>query len=282
MASTERWTVQQYRAYQREAAKAARAAAAGSGPRRPAGSKGVRSAAPFATEPKKASARARVRGGRLSPEAQALLAEGDASEEQIHRTCADWVFAHEERYPVLQRLMHVPNGGARSKGEAGKLKAMGVRPGVSDWICPFPSPNRAYKGLAIELKSRTGTVSKDQRAFLDDAHAAGWLTGVARSFEDFLELMTHWLREKPVSRVDVALLQALAPAYAGGEASAREVCEKSGASFGELLLELARQGLSLPQVTALNTSEQVALWEAVLEQAAARKASSGRHGALGS
>mgnify|MGYP001544597365 CR=1 FL=1 len=39
------------------------------------------------------------------------------SEESIHRSCAVWVFAHEPIYPELRWLLHVPNGGKRSRGE---------------------------------------------------------------------------------------------------------------------------------------------------------------------
>ncbi len=61
--------------------------------------------------------------------------------------------------------MHVPNGGLRSRGEAGKMRAMGVRKGVVDWILPFPSPAGRYTGLAIEVKSHRGTVSDEQQDF---------------------------------------------------------------------------------------------------------------------
>lgn len=124
------------------------------------------------------------------------LASGHPSEEDIHLACADWVFAHEPRYPALQWLMHVPNGGRRSRGEAGKLRAMGVRKGVSDWILPFPSPSGRYAGLAIELKSHNGTVSDEQQDFLDDSEAAGWLTAVVRSSDEFVEVVMRWINDR--------------------------------------------------------------------------------------
>jgi hypothetical protein len=124
------------------------------------------------------------------------LASGHPSEEDIHLTCADWVFAQEARYPILQWLMHVPNGGRRSRGEAGKLRAMGVRKGVSDWILPFPSPSGRYSGLAIELKSHRGTVSDEQQDFLDDAEAAGWLTAIVRSSDEFEKVVMTWIHDR--------------------------------------------------------------------------------------
>ena len=45
-------------------------------------------------------------------------------EEDLHRQVFGWIFAMQTANPILGYMMHVPNGGARSKGEAGKLKAM--------------------------------------------------------------------------------------------------------------------------------------------------------------
>ncbi|WP_272947442.1 VRR-NUC domain-containing protein [Variovorax sp. JS1663] len=115
----------------------------------------------------------------------------------MHRACADWVFAHEGIYPFLRWLMHVPNGGLRSRGEAGRMRAMGVRKGVVDWILPFPSPTGRYTGLAIEVKSNRGTVSDEQQDFLDDAAAAGWLTAVVRSSDEFVKAVEQWIRVRP-------------------------------------------------------------------------------------
>ena len=147
--------------------------------------------------------RQRVRGGSV-PSAVAgkptrktrLLSSGHPSEEQIHRDCAAWVFEHEELFPTLRWLMHVPNGGHRSVGEAGKMKGMGVRKGVVDWIHPLPSPSGYYKGLAIEIKSHRGELSDEQEDFLHDVSEAGWLTSVARSREQFSEVVTTWLSKQ--------------------------------------------------------------------------------------
>jgi len=147
------------------------------------------------------AAKGRTRGGALSAKPASskrfsdTLASGHPSEERIHRDCADWVFEQEALFPTLRWLMHVPNGGKRSRGEAGKMRAMGVRKGASDWIHPFPSPHGRFNGLAIEVKSHAGTVSDEQQEFLNDAEAAGWLTGVARSREQFVELVLRWLLE---------------------------------------------------------------------------------------
>jgi hypothetical protein len=106
----------------------------------------------------------------------------------------EWIFLHEARYPRLVDFMHVPNGGARSKGEAGKLKAMGVRKGVSDIICHFPGA--VGNGFACELKAPGGKATPEQLVYLEKARAHGWVTGICDSFEGFLTLAYLYLGVK--------------------------------------------------------------------------------------
>jgi hypothetical protein len=65
-------------------------------------------------------------------------------------------------------------------------------------------------------------------------------------------------------------LAALAPLYAAGQLGWRELADDTGAAFGELLLELARQGLALPQVSAEKRPAQAAHLRAVFKKAARR------------
>ncbi|MDM7322422.1 MAG: VRR-NUC domain-containing protein [Gammaproteobacteria bacterium] len=116
------------------------------------------------------------------------------SEEALHRACLQWANLHLGRYPLLHWLIHVPNGGKRPKGEAGKLRAMGTKPGVPDLLLPFPSPSGAWKGLAIEFKSATGKLTPQQKAWLDQMAAAGWKTAVIRSLDEFIDTMHEFLR----------------------------------------------------------------------------------------
>lgn len=83
---------------------------------------------------------------------------------------------------------HTPNGGLRSKATAGKLKAMGVRPGVSDILILS-----AARGLhAIELKTLLGGTTEAQRQFLDHVRASGGQAAEARSLEQVVELVRGW------------------------------------------------------------------------------------------
>lgn len=113
-------------------------------------------------------------------------------EEDLQRMVFDWIFANEHHYPVLKFVMHVPNGGARSKGEAGKLKAMGVRKGVVDILGPFPCPGGGL-GFACELKAPGGKPTPDQSEFLEIAKSHNWVHGLCYSFDEFLALISVYL-----------------------------------------------------------------------------------------
>lgn len=118
-------------------------------------------------------------------------------EEDLHMAVFEWIFLHETKYPALQFLMHSPNGGGRSKAEAGKFKAMGVRKGVPDIIGPFPQPGG--RGFACELKApgdgktRAGKLTPEQAAYLAHAESQGWVTGVCFTLDQFIALVSIFL-----------------------------------------------------------------------------------------
>jgi hypothetical protein len=75
------------------------------------------------------------------------------------------------KYSELEWLFHIPNGGARDRITAGRLKAEGVKSGV--WDLFLPVPRGQYAGLWIEMKAGTNTLSPTQkrfRAFVETNH----------------------------------------------------------------------------------------------------------------
>ena len=95
--------------------------------------------------------------------------------------------------PVLRFLHHIPNGGARSKATAGRMKAEGVRSGVWDYLLPVRADVRCidgsvlktYGGLYIELKdprerrTKNGGLSDNQVDFGEYVYREGFATVVA-------------------------------------------------------------------------------------------------------
>jgi|WetSurMetagenome_2_1015567.scaffolds.fasta_scaffold157280_2 hypothetical protein len=72
--------------------------------------------------------------------------------------------------------LHVPNEGLKSINYNMKMKAQGLKSGAPDVFIFTPPPNMPHKrGVAIELKRSTGgTLSKEQKRWLEDLDALGW------------------------------------------------------------------------------------------------------------
>ena len=67
-----------------------------------------------------------------------LQKKREAPEEDIQRACMEWTLLWVARHPILRWMLHVPNGLKRPRGEAGKLKALGTKPGFPDLTLPRP------------------------------------------------------------------------------------------------------------------------------------------------
>ena len=112
-------------------------------------------------------------------------------EHQIQCAFIEWCRYNEKRFPALKLGFAVPNGGGRSKAQAGRLKAEGVRPGVPDWMLPVSTS--IHVGLALEFKSPTGRTSKAQHDFIALLRSAGWMVDVCRSVDTAIEVTTNYL-----------------------------------------------------------------------------------------
>lgn len=82
---------------------------------------------------------------------------------------------------------HVPNGGARSKAEAGRFKAEGVEAGIPDVCILFRG--RFY---CLELKTSRGRLSPAQAAMHDRLRAAGANVAVAFGLDAALAQLEAW------------------------------------------------------------------------------------------
>src|SRR5262245_32523350 len=67
-----------------------------------------------------------------------------------------WAWDHRDEFPELQSMFAIPNGSERAKPVAARLKAEGVKAGVSDVFLPLPIVHNSgmYAGLWIEMKKR--------------------------------------------------------------------------------------------------------------------------------
>lgn len=91
----------------------------------------------------------------------------------------DVLRANETKHPELRWIFAIPNGGSRHPAVAAKLKAEGVKRGISD-IC-VPIARHGFHGLYIEMKVKPNRLTPEQAEFHDFVHAEGYATYTAFS-----------------------------------------------------------------------------------------------------
>lgn len=113
--------------------------------------------------------------------------------EQVH--LFQWAAWQSGKYPELDLMYAIPNGGYRNKKTAVELKAEGVKSGVSDIFLPV---SRCGKhGLYIEMKrTEGGKLSKSQEKFIADVKDQGYAAIVCFGFEEAKEIILQYLNNK--------------------------------------------------------------------------------------
>lgn len=129
-----------------------------------------------------------ARNDRLPKDPRLLPTEG-----QEQATLFSWAAMQTRRLPELRLLFHVPNGGSRGKGEAGRFKAEGVKPGVPD-LC-LPVARCGWHGLFIELKrQKGGRVSREQIQWLTDLEREGYRAEIAQGWQEAARILESYLK----------------------------------------------------------------------------------------
>lgn len=113
-------------------------------------------------------------------------------EQALQIACVKWF---ELQYPwatgLLVHPMNEGMAGGRVRGAIGK--AMGQRKGVADLLLLLPNETGNYCYLAMELKTKTGRLSEDQKLFLTRAGSAGARVAVIRSVEGFVKEVKEYM-----------------------------------------------------------------------------------------
>ena len=121
--------------------------------------------------------------------------EYQPTEEQEQAAVIEWRDLMSRQFPDLEDLIHIPNGGLRSKPEAARLKKIGVRPGVSDLF--LPAPVGKYHGLWVEMKRQQGgRLSPDQKDWIDRMNRKGYLAVRADGAEESFEIHYRYITGK--------------------------------------------------------------------------------------
>ena len=119
-------------------------------------------------------------------------------EHNIQCACVRWFNYQWPEYRGL--LFAVPNGGARNKATAGKLKAEGVVAGVADLILLVPAKYRInayleaiFPALCIEMKTAKGRQSPEQKEWQVKVEAHGYKYAVCHSLDEFINTINNYL-----------------------------------------------------------------------------------------
>lgn len=110
---------------------------------------------------------------------------------------------NEQADPRLKWVYAVPNGGHRHPATAGKLKASGVKRGISDICIPFSptpkndDPNRTMfspkkKGAYVEMKFGKNKLSLEQDEFLRFVAGEGYAIHVAYTCDEALDFIEDY------------------------------------------------------------------------------------------
>jgi len=92
---------------------------------------------------------------------------------------------------TLNLMFAIPNGGERNPIIGGKLKAEGVKSGVSDIMLPVPL--HGYHGLFIELKKPTNKgATKQQIEFLSSMVQLGYAVKLAIGWQDAVDTIQSY------------------------------------------------------------------------------------------
>ena len=117
-----------------------------------------------------------------------------ATEAQEQKALFEWANLQVRRYPALELLHAIPNGGSRNLIEAKHLKEQGVKAGIPD-IC-LPVPSRHHTALYIELKRRKGgRVSEAQKKVMFKLKKYGNMAVVCYGWEQARDTILNYLRQ---------------------------------------------------------------------------------------
>ena len=109
-------------------------------------------------------------------------------EDRLQINCVKWM---KLQHPNIV-IHHSPNGGFRTKAEAGIFKAMGTLAGFPDLL--ILKPNSEYNALFIELKSPKGRQFDTQKAFEQKCIEFNYRYVICRSLEEFMTEVNNYLK----------------------------------------------------------------------------------------
>ncbi len=108
-----------------------------------------------------------------------------------------WAGQKTDIWPELAWMYAIPNGGMRDRVTAARLKAEGLKSGISD-VC-LPTAKRGYHGLYLEMKKpgsagkAAGKESKEQKEFGAFVQSGGYYYACCHDWETAAKLIAWYL-----------------------------------------------------------------------------------------
>ena len=96
-----------------------------------------------------------------------------------------------DKYPDLDLVFAIPNGGHRDIRTAKRLSAEGVKAGVPDLM--FPVARGAYHGLFIEMKANKNRPTVKQKIWHKKLASQGYLVKICYSADEAFQLLVGYL-----------------------------------------------------------------------------------------
>lgn len=103
----------------------------------------------------------------------------------------------QEKYPELNGMFAIPNGGLRNKITANRLKAEGVKSGVPDIFLPVA--RHGCHGLFIEMKrpklegKAKGSTQNNQKRWIDILRSNGYGVAICYGFTEARQVLEKYL-----------------------------------------------------------------------------------------
>ena len=114
------------------------------------------------------------------------------TEAQEQKTLFQWAAMMAGKWPELQWMYAIPNGGSRHPVEARHLKDQGVKAGIPDIF--LPCARGGFHGLYIEMKRRKGgRVSDEQKTAIGALRKLGYCAEVCQGWESAMDLITKYM-----------------------------------------------------------------------------------------
>lgn len=103
------------------------------------------------------------------------------------------------KWPQLDYMFAIPNGGWRAIKTAGWLSAEGVKAGVPDIQLPIASGG--FHGLYIEMKFGKNKPTESQEDYIEFLKERGYAVAVCYGFDEAVAVIEWYMNELPTAVV---------------------------------------------------------------------------------